>query len=201
VYKRKPSRTVDTQGAAKTLSLTKAAIGQLVHNGTLKPYSESGKARDEYLFNCKDVERLRGQFSDPTNLLSTAIAAEILQLSRSRLYERWIRTGYLRYETSRDGHTRFLLKSSVDRIASFMNSIVTRAEAGVLLGVAWWRIERFTQKGLLTPVHNPYPLAFWKIIYSRAYVENLRGNNKRVVPAKTTVSKSPLSIRRRNLLR
>jgi hypothetical protein len=201
VYKRKPSRTVDTQGAAKILLLTRAAIGQLVHNGTLKPYSESGKARDEYLFNGKDVERLRGQFIDPTNLLSTAIAAEILQLSRSRLYERWIRTGYLRYETSKDGHTRFLLKSSVDRIASFMSSIVTRAEAGVLLGVAWWRIEGFAQKGLLKPIHNPYPLAFWKIIYSRADVENLRGNNKRVVPAKTTVSKSPLSIRRRNLLR
>ncbi len=201
VYKRKPSRTVDTQGAAKILSLTKGAIGQLVHNGTLKPYSESGKIQDEYLFNRKDVERLRGQFSDLTNLLSTAIAAEILQLSRSRLYEKWIRTGYLRYVTSKDGHTRFLLKSSVDRIASFMSLIVTRAEAGVLLGVAWWRIERLAQKGLLKPIHNPYPLAFWKIIYSRADVENLRGNNKRVVPAKTTVSKSPLSIRRRNLLR
>jgi hypothetical protein len=200
VYKRKPSRTVDTQGAAKILLLTKAAIGLLVHNGILRPYSESGKARDEYLFNGKDVERLRGQFSDPTNLLSTAIAAEILQLSRSRLYERWIRTGYLQYETSKDGHMRFVLKSNVDRIASFMSSIVTRAEAGVLLGVAWWRIETFAQKGLLKPIHNPYPLAFWKIIYSRADVENLRVNNKRV-PAKTTVSKSPLSSRRRNLLR
>ena len=82
-----------------------------------------------------------------------------------------------------------------------MSSIVTRAEAGLLLGVAWWRIEGFAQKGLLKPIHNPYPLAFWKIIYSRADVENLRGNNKRVVPAKTTVSKSPLSSRRRNLLR
>src|SRR6185295_826567 len=100
--KRKRSHTVDTQGAAKILSLTKEAIIGLVRNGTLRPYSESGKTREEYLFNRTYVERLRGQFSDLTNLLSPTVAAEILQLAKTKLYKKWIRTGYLRYETSKD---------------------------------------------------------------------------------------------------
>ena len=200
VYKRKPSRTVDTQGAAKILSLTKGAIGQLVRNGTLRPYSESGKARDEYLFNRTDVERLRGQFSDLTNLLSPTVAAEILQLAKSKLYKKWIRTGYLRYETSKDGKTRFLVKSRVDRIASFMNSIVTRAEASALLGVPWWHIERFAHKGLLKRIRNPYPRAYWNPIYSRADVESLSGSNSEVVLYTRKGSKPRLSIRKRNLI-
>ena len=196
--KRKRSHTVDSQGAAKILSLTRGAIVGLVRNGTLKPYSESGKTGDGYLFNRTYVERLRGQFSDLTNLVSPTVAAEILQLAKTKLYKRWIRTGYLRYETSTDGKMRFLIKSRVDQIADFMNSIVTRAEAAALLGVPWWHIERFAHKGLLKPIRNPYPRAYWNIIYLRADVENLRGTRK--VVAKKKVSNSRLSIRKRNLI-
>jgi hypothetical protein len=198
--KRKRSHTVDSQGAAKILSLTKGSVVQLVRNGTLRPYSESGKTRDGYLFNRTYVERLRGQFSDLTNLLSPTVAAEILQLAKTKLYKRWIRTGYLRYETSTDGKMRFLIKSHVDQIADFMNSIVTRAEAAALLGVPWWHIERFAHKGFLKPIRNPYPRAYWNTIYSRADVENLRGKSKVVASYKKKVSKSRLSIRKRNLI-
>lgn len=198
--KRKRSHTVDTQGAAKILSLTRGSIVQLVRNGTLKPYSESGKTRDRYLFNRTYVERLRGQFSDLTNLLSPTVAAEILQLAKTKLYGRWIKTGYLQYETSSDGKMRFLVKSRVDQIADFMNSIVTRAEAAALLSVPWWHIERFEHKGILKQIRNPYPQAYWTTIYSRTDVENLRGSSKEVASYKKKVSKSRLSIRKRNLI-
>ena len=95
---------------------------------------------------------------------------------------------------------RFLVKSRVDQIADFMNSVVTRAEAAALLGVPWWHIERFAHKGLLKQIRNPYPRAYWNIIYSRADVENLRGKSKVVAPYKKKVSKSRLSIRERNLI-
>ncbi len=198
--KRKRSHTVDTQGAAKILSLTKGSVVQLVRNGTLRPYSESGKTPEQYLFNRTYVERLRGQFSDLTNLLSPTVAAEILQLAKTKLYKKWIRTGYLSYETSKDCKTRFLLKSRVDRIASFMNSIVTRAEASALLGVPWWHIDRFAHKGLIKPIRNPYPRAYWNPIYSRADVESLRGSNREVVLYTRKGSKPRLSIRKRNLI-
>jgi hypothetical protein len=198
--KRKRSHTVHTQGAAKILSLTRGSVVQLVRNGTLKPYSESGKTRDRYLFNRTYVERLRGQFSDLTNLLSPTVAAEILQLAKTKLYGRWIKTGYLQYETSSDGKMRFLVKSRVDQIADFMNSIVTRAEAAALLSVPWWHIERFEHKGILKQIRNPYPRAYWTTIYSRTDVENLRGSSKEVASYKKKVSKSRLSIRKRNLI-
>jgi len=197
--KRKRSHTVDSQGAAKILSLTKGWVVQMVRNGTLRPYSESGKTRDGYLFNRTYVERLRGQFSDLTNLVSPTVAAEILQLAKTKLYKRWIKTGYLRYETSTDGKIRFLIKSRVDQIADFMNSIVTRAEAAALLGVPWWHIERFAHKGLLKPICNPYPRAYWNLIYSRTDVESLRVNN-RVVLYTRKGSNPRLSIRKRNLI-
>jgi hypothetical protein len=198
--KRKRSHTVDTQGAAKILSLTKGSVVQLVRNGTLRPYSESEKTPEQHLFNRTYVERLRGQFRDLTNLLSPTVASEILQLAKTKLYKKWIRTGYLSYETSKDGKTRFLLKSRVDRIASFMNSIVTRAEASALLGVPWWHIERFAHKGLLKRIRNPYPHAYWNPIYSRAAVESLRGSNREVVLYIRKGSKPRLSIRKRNLI-
>ena len=81
-----------------------------------------------------------------------------------------------------------------------MNFIVTRAEAAALLGVPWWHIERFVHKGLLKHNRNPYPRAYWNTIYSRADVENLRGNSKVLASYKKKVSKSRLSIRKRNLI-
>ncbi len=194
-----PINTEDLQNAVP-VSLTRGSVVQLVRNGTLKPYSESGKTRDRYLFNRTYVERLRGQFSDLTNLLSPTVAAEILQLAKTKLYGRWIKTGYLQYETSSDGKMRFLVKSRVDQIADFMNSIVTRAEAAALLSVPWWHIERFEHKGILKQIRNPYPRAYWTTIYSRTDVENLRGSSKEVASYKKKVSKSRLSIRKRNLI-
>jgi hypothetical protein len=166
--KKKSSHIVDSQGAAEILSLKKKAIVQLVKNGVLVGNSErSGKA-GEYLFHRSLIESFVGQFTDLTNLISLPVAAKILQISPSTIYLGWIKSGYLKYESLCGGKKRFLVKSEVEHIASFVNSIVTRPKAAIMLGVSRKYIETFLRRERIKPINNPYPLALPYTMYSRS---------------------------------
>ena len=173
--RRKLSHSVDSREAARILSIDKEVIPELVGNGILRPYAESAKATGGYIFNRTYVERLKGQFRNLTDLLSSNAAAKILGVHLTKLHEKWIKRGYLQYETSKNGKKRFLRKSEVEQVASFMRSVATRAQVAVLLGVPWWRVQELTRKRLLKPVANPYPGAFRNLIYSKAHLKKLRG--------------------------
>src|SRR5215216_1046586 len=127
----------------------------------------------EYLFNRSLIERFVGRFTDLTNLISSRVAAKILQVTQCSIYG-WIKSGYLKYQISCDRKKRFLIKSEVEHIASFMNSIVTRPEAAIMLGVSREYIKTILRRERLNPINNPYPLAFPHIIYSRSDFESLR---------------------------
>ena len=197
--KLKGSHIVDSRRAAEILSLKKKEIAHLVKNGVLRPYSERSQRAGEYLFSRTYIEALVGQFVDLTNLISPTVAAKILQVPPCTIYGKWIRSGYLKHEISSDRKRRFLVRSDVEQIASFMNSIVTRAEAAIILGVSPSYIKTIVRREQLKRIKNPYPLAFPYIIYSRSDFEKLRryyrddGPNVKRVPVR-------LSFRKRNLI-
>ena len=197
--KLKGSHVVDSRRAAEILSLKKKTIAQLIKNGVLRPYSEYSQRAGEYLFSRTYIEALVGQFVDLTNLISPTVAAKVLQVPPCTIYGKWIRSGYLKYEISSDRKRKFLVRSDVEQIASFMNSIVTRAEAAIILGVSPSHIKTIVRREQLKRIKNPYPLAFPYIIYSRSDFETLRryycdaGPNEKGVPVQ-------LSFRKRNLI-
>jgi hypothetical protein len=172
--KKKSSHIVDSQGAAEILSLKKKAIVQLVKNGVLVGNSERSGKTGEYLFHRSLIESFVGQFTDLTNLISLPVAAEILQISPSTIYLGWIKSGYLEYESLCGGKKRFLVKSEVEHIASFVNSIVTRPKAAIMLGVSRKYIETFLRRERIKPINNPYPLALPYTMYSRSDFEKLQ---------------------------
>jgi hypothetical protein len=163
--------SVDSQGAAKILSVPKKTIAEMVNNGVLTPYSDSSKTPGEYLFNRTSIERFVGQFVNLNNLISAGAAAEILRTRALR--RQWIKTGYLKYETSNDGKIEFLIKSDVEKIARFLNSVVNRQQAEKILGVSGHFINALCREWL-RPTQNPYPRAFRDTIYLRADFEKLR---------------------------
>ena len=118
----------------------------------------------EYLFNRSLIERFVGRFIDLANLISTTVAAKILQVNPSNFYCRWIKSGYLKYQISCDRKKRFLVKSEVEHIASFVNSIVTRPKAAIMLGVSRKYIETFLRRERIKPINNPYPLALYSVV-------------------------------------
>ena len=197
--KKKGSHIVDSREAAEILSVKKKAVVQLVKNGVLIPYSEPPERAGEYHFNRSLIERFVGRFTDLTNLISPTVAAKILQINPSSISCQWIKNGYLKYQISRDRKKRFLVRSEVEHIASFMNSIVTRPEAAIMLGVSREYIKTILRRERLKPINNPYPLAFPHIIYSRSDFETLRryyrdaGRNANGV-------RGTFSIRKQNLL-
>jgi predicted site-specific integrase-resolvase len=172
--RKKSSHIVDSQGAAEILSLKKKAIAQLVKNGVLVGYSERAGKTGEYLFHRSLIESFVGQLTDLTNLISLPVAAKILQISPSTIYLGWIKSGYLKYESLCGGKKRFLVKSEVEHIASFINSIVTRPKAAIMLGVSRKYIETFLRRERIKPVNNPYPLALPYTMYSRSDFEKHR---------------------------
>lgn len=197
--KKKGSHIVDSREAAEILSVKKKTVVQLVKNGVLTRYSEPPERAGEYFFNRSFIERFVGRFVDLTNLLSTAVAAKILQINQSSIYCRWIKNGYLKYQISCDRKKRFLVRSEVEHIATFLNSVVTRPEAAIMLGVSPEYIKTILRRERLKPINNPYPLAFPLRIYSRSDFETLRryyrdaGRNANGV-------RRPYSIRKQNLL-
>jgi hypothetical protein len=197
--KKKGSHVVDSREAAEILSVKKKTVVQLVKNGVLSRYSEPPERAGEYFFNRSFIERFVGRFIDLANLISTTVAAKILQVNPSNFYCRWIKSGYLKYQISRDRKKRFLVRSEVEHIASFMHSIVTRPEAAIMLGVSREYIKTILRRERLKPKDNPYPLAFPHIIYSRSDFETLRryyrdaGRNANGV-------RGTFSIRKQNLL-
>jgi hypothetical protein len=172
--KKKSSHIVESQGAAEILSLKKKAIVQLVKNGVLVGNSERSGKTGEYLFHRSLIESFVGQFTDLTKLISQTVAAEILQVSPGTIYSVWIKSGYLKYESSCGGKKRFLVKSEVEHIASFINSIVTRPKAAIMLGVSRKYIETFLRRERIKPINNPYPLALPYTMYSRSDFEKLQ---------------------------
>lgn len=172
--KKKSSHVVDSQGAAEILSLKKKAIVQLVKNGVLVGNSERPGKAGEYLFHRSLIESFVGQFTDLTKLISQTVAAEILQVSPSTIYSVWIKSGYLKYESACGGKKRFLVKSEVEYIASFINSIVTRPKAAIMLGVSRKYIETLLRRERIKPINNPYPLALPYTMYSRSDFEKLK---------------------------
>ena len=195
----KSSHIVDSQEAAEILSLKKKAIAQLVKNGVLIHYSERPEKAGEYLFDRSVIEGFVGQFIDLTNLISPTVAAKILQVNPCSIYDRWIKSGYLKYESSCGGKKRFLIKAEVEHVASFMNSIVTRPEAAIMLGVSREYIKTILRRERLKPISNPYPLAFPHIIYSRSDFEKLR-SHYRDTGRNANGVRGLFSIRKQNLL-
>jgi hypothetical protein len=195
----KSSHIVDSQEAAEILSVKKKAIAQLVKNGVLIHYSERPEKAGEYLFDRSVIEGFVGQFIDLTNLISPTVAAKILQVNPCSIYDRWIKSGYLKYESSCGGKKRFLVKSEVEHVASFMNSIVTRPEAAIMLGVSREYIKTILRRERLKPINNPYPLAFPHIIYSRSDFEKLR-SRYRDTGRNANGVRGLFSIRKQNLL-
>jgi hypothetical protein len=193
------TETVDSQAAARMLSVPQKTIDQLVKNGVLSWYSLSPQKPGEYIFNRIYIKHFVGQFSDLSNLISAKAAAGLLQLAKTKLYSNWIERGYLQYDISRDGKKRFLIKSEVERIASFLNSIVTRPEAAIILGVPWGRLNTVMRREGLSPVQNPYPRAFRFVVYSRTDIEKLKSNMRALeLPDEKALVR--LSFRKRNFV-
>jgi hypothetical protein len=109
------------------------------------------------------------------------------------------KSGYLKYESSCGGKKRFLVKAEVEHVASFMNSIVTRPEAAIMLGVSREYIKTILRRERLKPINNPYPLAFPHIIYSRSDFEKLR-SRYRDTGRNANGVRGLFSIRKQNLL-
>jgi hypothetical protein len=143
----------------------------MVNNGVLTPYLHTPKTPGEYLFNRSSIERFVGQFVNLSNLISAGAAAEILRTRALR--RQWIKPGYLKYETSKDGKIEFLIKSDVEKIARFLNSVVNRQQAEKILGVSGHFINALCREWI-RPIQNPYPRAFQDTLFLRDDFEKLR---------------------------
>jgi len=103
------------------------------------------------------------------------------------LHRRWLGLGYLKYVISKDGKKRLLNKKEVEKIASMMEAVATRAEAAELLRVRQSQVEFWTRKGLLRTVKNRFTKAFKITFYSKQalakfkVIDHCRGRTKRIL--------------------
>ncbi len=191
------SITVVVAEAAKILSLSEQTILGLVENDVLRPYRDSVDSEFSYRFSRSYIEGFKGQFKDLAALISRRKAGRIL--GAWNLRKHWLKKGFVKYEVSKDGKKRFLRKAQVEEIASFLSSVVSRAEAGHLLGVHRSHIEFWTKKELLMPVNNRFTRALPYTLYSRAELANLKVISVRVKdyrvgsPKKILVRNNPTS--------
>jgi len=168
------SHPVDSAEAAKILSLRKRDILTLVANDVLRPYRDSLGSDGEYRFNPTYVEGFRDQFGTLTDLVSTRAAARLFNVGLSAFTSRWIKTGYLKYQVSKNGRKQFLRRHEVENLSSFLKAVVNEKDASRPLGVTTNYVQKFAERKLITLLNNPYPRVFKSRIYSKAELVNLR---------------------------
>jgi hypothetical protein len=171
--------------AAKILSVQTEVIVDMVRNDILKPYPDLARSEINYRFNRNYIEGYKGQFRNPASLISKRAAGHIV--GKYNLHCRWLRLGYLKFMISKDGKKRFLVKTDVEKIASVMAALATRAEAAEWLGVPQAQVEFWTRKDLLRTVKNRFTKAFKITFYSKQALANFkvidhcRGRTKRIL--------------------
>jgi hypothetical protein len=156
----------------RILSVQEETITDLVKNEVLKPYRDSVESPRDYQFNRSYIEGFKCQFTNLRNLISKRAAAKTL--GKHSLHHKWLKMGCLKYDVSKDGKRRFLNKVKVEEIASFMETVVTRAEAARLLEMHVNSIGYWIRKGLFKPVIHPYRRAFRSPLYLRAEVTKFK---------------------------
>ena len=181
------SHPVDSAEAAKILSLRKRDILTLVANDVLRPYRDSLGSDGEYRFNPTYVEGFRDQFGTLTDLVSTRAAARLLNVGLSAFTSRWIKTGYLKYQVSKNGKKQFLRRYEVENLSSFLKAVVNEKDASRLLGVTTNYVQKCAERKLITLLNNPYPRVFKSRIYSKAELVNLRVINHKNRPYRKTL--------------
>lgn len=168
------SHPVDSAEAAKILSLRKRDILTLVANDVLRPYRDSFRSDGEYRFNPTYVEGFKDQFGILTDLVSTRAAARLLNVGLPAFTSSWIKTGYLKYQVSKNGKKQFLSRHDVENLSSFLKAVVNEKDASRLLGVTTNYVQKLAERKLITLLNNPYPRMFKSRIYSKAELVNLR---------------------------
>jgi TniQ protein len=183
----KRSNLISSAEAAAILSIPKETVAELVKNDVLKP--SSSRDSEQHLFYRPHVERYQGQFENIHELVSTKAAADLLKITRPMLYHSWIRSGYLNCEVVGKGQKRFLRKSEIEKVSSFLKSVVSTKQAARLLGVPYTYVYRWRTKKLLKSVRNPYPRALRGFIYSKTELANLRVSHEPIGSQQKTLLK------------
>lgn len=173
--KRERKRTLDVTvaGVAEILSVSRKTVFDLVKNEVLRPYPRYCRLAPNLMFNRAYVLRLNQQFPNLSELMSTSAAARRLDTEVGNFHVRWLRRGYVRYQRSKDGKRRFVLKSDVEKIAIFKESVVTSEGAARMLGIPRHCVITLIRKQVLKPIANPYQPAFRGRVFSKAEVSKL----------------------------
>jgi hypothetical protein len=168
------SAPINSTETAQILSIRTKDVSALVKNGVIRPYQDSLKSERAYRFNRSYVEGYQEQFTNLTDLISGNAAAQLLHIALPTLNYRWIKPGYLKYQVSKDGKKKFLLKKDVEAAASFVSSVVNEKDAARWLRVSRNFVERCARRGLLQTIVNPYARVFKSRIYLKSELANLR---------------------------
>jgi hypothetical protein len=181
------SAPINPTQAAQILSIRSKDASALVKNGVLRPYHDSLKSERAYRFNRSYVEGYKEQFPNLADLMSGKAAAQLLHVAMPTLNYRWIKPGYLKYQVSKDGKKRLLLKRDVEAVVSFVNSVVNEKDASRTLQVSRNFVERCARRGLLQTPVNPYPRVFKSRIYLKSELDNLRVKNDKTGRCRKTL--------------
>jgi TniQ protein len=168
------SAPINSTETAQILSIRTKDVSALVKNGVIRPYQDSLKSERTYRFNRSYVEGYQEQFTNLTDLISGNAAAQLLHIALPTLNYRWIKPGYLKYQVSKDGKKKLLLKKDVEAAASFVSSVVNEKDAARWLRVSRNFVERCARRGLLQTIVNPYARVFKSRIYLKSELANLR---------------------------
>ena len=187
------SSAINSTETAQILSIRTKDVATLVKNGVLRSYHDSLKSEGDYRFNRTYIEGHKEQFPNLTDLMSGKAAAQLLHVALPTLNFRWIKPGYLKYQVSKDGKKKFLLKKDVEDAGSFVNSVVNEKDAARWLRVSRNFVERCGRRGLLQTIPNPYPRVLKSRIYLKSELANLRVVNDKTGGFRKTLVRDELA--------
>lgn len=171
---RKAPVLADALLVAKVLGVDLDYIQRLVENGILRPYKRGEyKSQEKMYFTKEMVDRLKGDVNY-TGLVSTKVAAKMLEVSEEKFHKAYIRSGRLKGVIGSKTQLHYYAQKDIESLIEEKNRLIKSSEAARILGTSQDRVNDLTLRGVLKPVRGPRVDGHHHYFYVRSDVERLR---------------------------
>lgn len=137
--KRAVPKPLSVQQTAEILGLDTKTVNDLAERGCLRPYQPKSKSHNtdtEYHFSVYVIRKYKKSMADCRGLISSSVAAQMLNETWGAFHEKWVRAGYIRPIKPKGirGGNYFRLEE-VEGLIRLKNATVSLREAAAILKV------------------------------------------------------------------
>jgi TniQ len=171
------SPLVDLDQASKLLEINRETMQEYLENGVLKPHEHQAHHKcmmNKIHFSRRAIESFKARTANYRGLVSSDVAAKMLNKCRRNLYARYLHTGRLKLvlDSGKRGG-QFFRRKDVEAMVRLEKETIRSQDVMVILNVSMSSIFRMTVSKELNPISGPHVDGYPVNLFLRSDIEEL----------------------------